>query len=175
MIIETARLRLRCLRTDEAPRFAALANHWEIARWLAALPHPYLLVDAQNWIREMQHRHQQPLPRSFAICLKATDEVIGGGGLDGSTADGSERPALGYWLGLDYQGQGYGQEAATAFIDYGFNKLGLTAIEAYADPDNVRSQKLLQAVGMQPDGLKLLAKPTRNGSPHAPTFIIHKK
>jgi RimJ/RimL family protein N-acetyltransferase len=62
---------------------------------------------------------------SFAIALKKTDRLIGGIGLDGSTGDGSEEPALGYWLGQPYWGDGYAREAAAAVIDYGFRTLGL--------------------------------------------------
>jgi RimJ/RimL family protein N-acetyltransferase len=64
-------------------------------------------------------------PRRFAIALKETDRLIGGVGLDGSTGDGSEEPALGYWLSQPDWGNGYGREAAAAVIDYGFRTLGL--------------------------------------------------
>jgi [ribosomal protein S5]-alanine N-acetyltransferase len=67
---------------------------------------------------------------ALQFALKKTDRLIGGVGLDGSTGDGSEEPALGYWLGQPYWGNGYGREAAAAVIDYGFRTLGLEPIRA---------------------------------------------
>jgi RimJ/RimL family protein N-acetyltransferase len=46
-------------------------------------------------------------PRRFGIALKETDRLIGGVGLDGSTGDGSDELALGYWLGQLHWGNGY--------------------------------------------------------------------
>ncbi|MBV8451573.1 MAG: GNAT family N-acetyltransferase [Deltaproteobacteria bacterium] len=64
-------------------------------------------------------------------------------GLAGSTGDESDEPALGYWLGQPYWGNGYSREAAAAVIDYGFRTLGLKTIRAYTDPSNTASQKML--------------------------------
>jgi hypothetical protein len=48
------------------------------------------------------------------------DRLIGGVGLDGTTGDSSEEPALGYWVGQPYWGNGYAREATAALIDYRF-------------------------------------------------------
>ena len=114
-------------------------------------------------------------PRGFAIALKETDRLIGGVGLDGSTGDGSEEPALGYWVGQPYWGNGYGREAIAAIIDYGFRTLGIQTIRAYTDPSNARSQKVLEHCGLKNVGEIELTEPTRHGAQRAPLFRISRE
>src|SRR5437868_14648950 len=126
VVIETARLRMRAHRDDHLADLVALAGNWEIARWVGTIPHPYTETDGREWIARVQENHASGRPRRFAISLKKTDRLIGGVGLDGTTGDGSEEPALGYWVGQPYWGNGYAREAVTAVIDYGFRTLGLS-------------------------------------------------
>ena len=95
-------------------------------------------------------------------------------GLDGSTGDGSEEPALGYWLGQPYWGEGYAREAAASVIDYGFRTLGLQTIRAYTDPGNTASQKVLRHCGLKYVGDIELTKPTHHGARCAPLFRISR-
>jgi 8-oxo-dGTP diphosphatase len=99
VIIETERLRIRAHRDDDLADLVALAGNWEIARWVGTIPHPYSEDDGREWIACVQDNHATGRPRRFAIALKEADRLIGGVGLDGSTGDGSEEPALGYWFG----------------------------------------------------------------------------
>jgi RimJ/RimL family protein N-acetyltransferase len=132
--IETARLRLRAHRDDDLAELVLLAGDWEVARWLAMMPHPYGESDGRDWIALVREDHATGRPRRFAIALKDTDQLIGGVGLDGSTGDKSEEPALGYWLGEPYWGRGYAREAVAAVLDYGLRILGLATIRAYTGP-----------------------------------------
>ena len=130
VIVETERLRMRAHRDDDLADLVVLAGNWEIVRWVGTVPHPYSEADGREWIARVRENHATGRPRRFAIALKETDRLIGGVGLDGSTGDGSEEPALGYWLGQPYWGNGYAREAAAAVIDYGFRTLGLEPIRA---------------------------------------------
>jgi hypothetical protein len=60
--------------------------------------------------------------------LKETGRLTGGVGLDGSTGDDSEEPALGYWLGQPHWGNGHAREAVAAIIDYGLRTHGMETI-----------------------------------------------
>ena len=95
-------------------------------------------------------------------------------GLDGTTGDGGEEPALGYWLGQPYWGNGYAREAAAAVIDYGFRTLGLETIRAYTDPGNAASQRVLLHCGLKRIGEIELLKPTHHGERRAPLFRISR-
>jgi RimJ/RimL family protein N-acetyltransferase len=105
VIIETERLRMRAHRDDDLADLVVLAGNWEIARWTSTIPHPYSETNRREWIACVQEDHTTGEPRRFAIALKETDRLIGGVGLDGNTGDGSDEPALGYWLGQPYWGR----------------------------------------------------------------------
>ncbi|HWO86875.1 MAG TPA: GNAT family N-acetyltransferase [Stellaceae bacterium] len=162
MEIETARLRLRSFSHEDLADLVTLANNWQVARWLSTMPHPYTEADGREWIARVQQDHATGRPRRFAIALKETGRLIGGVGLDGSTGDDSEEPALGYWLGEPYWGNGYAREAVAVVIDYGLRTLGVATIRAYTDPSNLASQIEL-------------TKPTRHGARHAPLFRISQR
>ena len=172
VVIETARLRMRAHRDDDLTDLVSLAGNWEIARWVVTIPHPYTELDGREWIARVQEKHATGCPRRFAIALKATDRLIGGVGLDGTTGDGSDEPALGYWLGQPYWGNGFALEAAAAVIEYGFRTLGLETIRAYTDPGNAASQKVLLGCGFNYVGELELLKPTHHGERPAPLFRI---
>jgi RimJ/RimL family protein N-acetyltransferase len=171
-VIETSRLRLRSLRDDDLPDLVSLINNWEVARWVSTVPHPYSEADGREWVARVRENHATGHPQRFAIALKETDRLIGGVGLDGSTGDGSDEPALGYWLGQPYWGNGYAREAVAAVIDYGLRTLGMATICAYTDPGNLASQKVLLHCGLARVGEIELVKPARHGARRAPLFRI---
>jgi RimJ/RimL family protein N-acetyltransferase len=173
--IETARLRLRSFSHEDLADLVTLANNWQVARWLSTMPHPYTEADGREWIARVQQDHATGRPRRFAIALKETGRLIGGVGLDGSTGDDSEEPALGYWLGEPYWGNGYAREAVAVVIDYGLRTLGVETIRAYTDPSNLASQKILLHCGLEKVGEIELTKPTRHGARHAPLFRISQR
>jgi len=176
VVIETARLRLRSLRDHDLTELVALIGNWEVARWISSVPHPFSEADGREWIALVRQDHATGRPRRFAIALKETDRLIGigGVGLDGSTGDASDEPALGYWLGQPYWGNGYAREAVAALIDYGFRTLGMGTIRAYTDPGNAASQKVLLHCGLKNVDEIELAKPTRLGALRAPLFRISR-
>jgi RimJ/RimL family protein N-acetyltransferase len=72
-------------RLSSSASSGALAGNWEIARWVATIPHPYTEADGREWIARVQENHATGRPHRFAIALKKTDRLIGGVGLDGTT------------------------------------------------------------------------------------------
>lgn len=63
------------------------------------------------------------------------------------------RAGLGYALLPAYWGKGLAREAATLALCYGFLELGLHRIEADTEPNNARSNRLLEALGFRREGL----------------------
>ena len=62
---------------------------------------------------------------------------------------------LGYWLGVDYWGQGFGTEAARAVIDYYFEEFDLDQLIAGARVVNPSSRNILEKCGFQWSGVEL--------------------
>jgi len=58
----------------------------------------------------------------------------------------------GSWLGLDYQGQGFGKEMRRAVLHLAFEYLGAQAIVSTAFADNASSQGVSLAVGYEENG-----------------------
>ena len=174
-IIDTARLRLRAYHDDDLSDLVSMAGIWEVAGWLSALPFPYTEDHGRDWIAHVRQAHAAGSPRAFAIALKESNRLIGGVGLDGSSGDGSSEPSLGYWLGLTYQGQGYAREAVEAVVAHGFRMLGLDAIRAVTDPENLASQAVLLACGLRKVGDIDLTAPMRRGARRAPLFRMSQQ
>lgn len=56
---------------------------------------------------------------------------------------------IGWRLATSYWGKGLASEAANAALDVGFRQLGLTKIVSFAALPNLKSQAVMQRIGMQ--------------------------
>ncbi len=63
-----------------------------------------------------------------------------------------KRAEIGYELHPDFWSKGYGSEAITEVISYGFSALQLNRISAIVYPENVPSQKMLERAGFHKEG-----------------------
>jgi len=59
---------------------------------------------------------------------------------------------LGYWVVPDHQGQGYGKEAVSRIVEYGFTQRALHRIEARVFECNDASRGLLETLGFEHEG-----------------------
>ena len=60
---------------------------------------------------------------------------------------------MGYWLGVDFTGKGYMREAVLTTIDFSFNRLNISRLEAATLPENRPSRRLLEKVGFKYEGV----------------------
>lgn len=65
---------------------------------------------------------------------------------------------VGYLLFPEYWGRGYATEMARRILRYGFAELGLATIVAITDLPNVASQHVLQKVGLERRGERVLTE-----------------
>lgn len=63
---------------------------------------------------------------------------------------------VGYALLPQARGHGYATEAAAAARAYGLTELGLSQVVGFVDPANHASARVLQAIGLQPQGRVVL-------------------
>ncbi len=59
---------------------------------------------------------------------------------------------IGWRLAREYWGHGYATEAALAALRYGFESLGLDEIVSFTVPNNQRSRRVMEKLGMSMDG-----------------------
>lgn len=63
------------------------------------------------------------------------------------------RGEIAYALNRAYWGNGYMPEAAAAVLAFGFDTLQLNRIEARCEVDNLPSERVMQKLGMQFEGV----------------------
>ncbi|NUB28681.1 GNAT family N-acetyltransferase [Azospirillum brasilense] len=141
--LDTARLTLRPFRMEDAERFVPLIGEWEVARWLARVPHPYGLEDGRVWVALAARNRAERASLDLLAVRKDDAQPVGGIGV--ILADGE----IGYWLGRPHQGIGYGTEMLRAIVPAAF-ALGLPRLWARTAPDNRRSRRVLETVGFTP-------------------------
>ena len=116
-VLETERLTLRRPTLADVKAIARLANDRRIAENTRRLPHPYS-HDACRRIRARHGRRRH----DTAFLIEHSHTPIGMTGINWRAPDA---PELGYWLGFEHWGQGFGTEAARAVIDFFFEEFDL--------------------------------------------------
>jgi RimJ/RimL family protein N-acetyltransferase len=148
--IRTERLILRAWRPDDLPAFSALNADPEVMRFL-----PKLLTREESDARVeaiCQHfqRHGFGL---WAVEAPGIASLIGFTGLSVPTFEAPFMPCveIGWRLARRAWGHGYATEAARAALQFGFQELGLKSIVSYTVPENVRSWRVMERLGMTHD------------------------
>jgi len=84
---------------------------------------------------------------SWPIVLKSTNEFVGITGF--RYLPSIKKTEIGMKILPLFWGNGYSTEVGNALIHYGLSKLKLNEIIAMADPDNIKSIKSLESLGMR--------------------------
>ncbi len=66
--------------------------------------------------------------------------------------DESYRGDMGLWIGIPYQGKGYGTAAVKLILRYGFEKLEMEKIEATIFAGNTASRRIFEKAGFTLEG-----------------------
>jgi [ribosomal protein S5]-alanine N-acetyltransferase len=143
---ETARCRLRCPAVEDIPlvfsatRFAGFNRgmQWEPPTTIDELDEPF---------RENLLAWEAGILFSFTIADPISDCLLGRIGIHKTNR--LDVWNLGFWTHPEHQGRGYMTAAATAMIEFGFERLGATRIEASHALWNKASQRVLEKVGMR--------------------------
>jgi ribosomal-protein-alanine N-acetyltransferase len=107
------------------------------------------LTDEQTrqWIEVSLNNYRERGWGCFGVSTRDDDRLIGFCGF----ARPSDRPGiveLIYAFLPEQWGNGYATEAARAVIDFGFQRCGLSRIEATVNAENDASKRVLEKVGM---------------------------
>ncbi len=100
-------------------------------------------------------RRQEETPRTcilFIITLKSASKIIGECGI-GSLSTERCSAEIACRLGESYWGNGYGPEATSALLEFGFRTLGLHRMHALCDTRNGASARGLEKAGMIREGV----------------------
>lgn len=146
-VLETERLMLRRPTLADVKAIARLANDRRIAENTRRLPHPYSLDDAIEFVRATANDN-----RGTVFLIENDFVPIGMVGIDWREPD---LPELGYWLGVEHWGRGFGTEAARAVIDFTFEEFDIEQLTSGARVTNPSSRNILEKCGFQWSGVEL--------------------
>ena len=146
-VLETERLMLRRPTLADVKAIARLANDRRIAENTRRLPHPYSPDHAIEFVRGMANDRPETV-----FLIENNFVPIGMVGIDWREP---EAPELGYWLGVEYWGRGFGTEAARAAIDFTFEEFDIEHLLAGARVTNPSSRNILEKCGFQWSGVEL--------------------
>ncbi len=105
-----------------------------------------------RYLREYRLAARYALGYGFFIFSADYRRLMGAVNLTQIRRGAAQMGTLGYWLGEEFQGQGYMREAVALICDFAFSELALHRLEAACMSDNVASQTVLTANGFAHEG-----------------------
>ena len=146
-ILETERLVLRQLSTDDAEFIIELLNQPSFLRYIGDKG----VRNSEDAVRYIQTGPQASYERFgfglYLVELKETGASIGICGL--LKRDTLPDVDVGFAFLPEFWSQGYAFESAAAVMTYGREALGLRRIVAITSPDNDASIRLLEKIGLR--------------------------
>ena len=144
-MLETERLSVRPFVDEDFDALVALREPWEVRQYLGG---------ARNTVEFTRKRldyylshHRKYGYAMGAVSLGDSPAMIGWGGLQHFN-DGDEIE-VGYAFAQEYWGRGLATELASAWLRFGFSRLGLDRIIAVADVANAGSRRVMEKIGMR--------------------------
>ncbi len=148
--LQTERLCLRPFQAGDVGDALAYRDDREFARFLSHIPQPFTRRDAEALVALNM---SEPWERSPTFAVVLHGQVIGTTNLEVDTE--TRTAMLGYAIGRAWWGQGLATEAARAAMAWGIETFGLARIWASTDARHVRSQRVLEKLGMQREALRV--------------------
>jgi RimJ/RimL family protein N-acetyltransferase len=161
--IETKRLVLRVPRMDDALAiFAGWTQDTEVTRYLTWHPHQRV-QETEDFIQSCLSAWEHETRFPYVITLKESGKVIG---MIDPRIEGP-KVGIGYGAARAHWGKGYVTEATRAIIDWAFQQDSIYRVYATTDVENVASQRVLEKVGMQCEGIlrKYILHPNISNAP----------
>lgn len=143
-VLTTPRLRLRTFRRDDLPKYAALNADPEVAEYLGGPLSREHSDDIAEWANQVYEEERIGL---LAVERRDDGAFLGMCGLhhQQSYPDDIE---VAWRLAREHWGNGFATEAATAWLDHGFDALHLSKIISITDRPNLRSLAVMRRLGM---------------------------
>lgn len=146
--LRTPRLQLRGWRLEDVGPMATINADPRVGAWLGGVrTPPQTQQSIQNWIEHWEERGFG----LWAVEERASGAFIGRIGLvyhDDWTASAYDAE-VGWTLAFDAWGRGYATEGALASLRWGFGAPGLERIISITLPDNRRSRRVMERIGLE--------------------------
>ncbi len=146
-IADNPRITLRHFGQNDLDTLAVILADPEVMRF--SLSGPKTLEQTQSLIENMLMSYEQQGRGLYAVVHKDDKKLIGYCGFFSQEVDGQREIEVGYRLAPAYWGKGLATEAALATRDYAFSQLGLTRLISIIEPENIRSIRVAEKIGMR--------------------------
>jgi RimJ/RimL family protein N-acetyltransferase len=144
MLIETERLLLRPIELADLDEFTALHTDPKVTRFIR----PLNRSAARARIRLAGREWKEHGYGIVTVLDRQSDDFLGRAGLKyWAEFDETE---LGWALRRDAWGHGYATEAARACLEWGFAEFDMPYLTAMINPDNTRSVRVAERLGLTP-------------------------
>ncbi|HTY42859.1 MAG TPA: GNAT family N-acetyltransferase [Thermoanaerobaculia bacterium] len=156
LVLETDRLVLRRLAAEDAPFILELLNDPDWLRFIGDKG-VRTLEDARRYIEtgpiESYARHGFGL---FLVARKPDEAPVGMCGL--IKRDALPDVDVGYAFLPGHRGLGYARESAAAVLEFARSTVGLKRLVAITNPENERSIRVLESLGLAYEGMVRLSE-----------------
>lgn len=148
--LRTERLLLRDWRADDRDAFAAMNRDPRVVEHLLG---PLSRAESDALVQRIQQCWRELGYGLWAVERADRGCFIGFAGLWPVAFDAPFTPAVevGWRLAAEHWGRGFATEAAREALRHGFSVAGLTEIVSFTAVGNVRSQRVMQRLGMRRD------------------------
>lgn len=150
-ILETERLVLRELCLSDCHDLREIFSTEEVMKWYGMFPVESLEAIIEL-IDSLRKSYYEDRGMRWAIENKETGKLMGTCGFHNHNK-AARRAEIGYELKPCYWNKGYIKEAIHAIMDYGCEGLNLHRIEAMIYPENLASQRAVEALGFEREGI----------------------
>jgi RimJ/RimL family protein N-acetyltransferase len=148
IILETQRLILRTQAPGDQEQFLLHLNTPQVREHLCGPQEPHEIEAGFAKVAATRAQHGFGF---MVVQHKESGDVIGNCGLkviDDRIPSFEGSPEIGWSIRADYWRQGYAMEAASACIDWAFNRLDLPHILSLTSSRNIASWKMMEKLGM---------------------------
>jgi ribosomal-protein-alanine N-acetyltransferase len=143
-------LRVRIPQADDAAALYRLASDAEVTRWFSWGPYTSE-AEARAYLARLPAQRERGEQLDLVV-EHLQDGPIGISGLaELSTRD--RRATIGTWLGREWWGTGANRECKALMCHIAFVLLGLERVGAYANVRHARSQRALERIGFEREGV----------------------
>ena len=147
--LETGRLILRPISSDDADSLHRISNEPNVRRYLWD-DEPVSEATIRDLIAQSDGMFRERELGLFGVRFRDGEDLLGFCGF--VRLEGMEEVELGYELAPDVWGRGIATEAARACVRHAFERAGLKRVIASADPPNTASLRVIEKLGMKPLG-----------------------
>ncbi|AZA78657.1 N-acetyltransferase [Chryseobacterium sp. G0186] len=149
-VLETERLILRQLTPDDSKDLFEYFSQDDVMEYYD-LETFKTLEDAHNIIQHFNNEFEKGKGFRWALELKSANKVIGTCGYHNWYSE-HFKAEVGYELNPLFWRQSYMKEALLPILTFGFESMRLHRVDAFIDPANISSEKLLTSINFKEEG-----------------------